>query len=98
MSSDTQIIPATAGRRRSKRPERIDLGDDEAVRNDILAKEEGTAERTLNRADKHGAPFLFIGGVKYRPYRAYKQYLASRIQRKNQAEPQRGRRRSRTHA
>lgn len=83
MSSDTQIIPATAGRRRSKRPERIDLGDDEAVRNDILAKEEGTSERTLNRGDKDGAPYLFIGGVKYRPYREYKQYLASRIQRKN---------------
>jgi hypothetical protein len=86
MSSERTI---NAGRRRAQRPERIDLGDDEAVRNDLIAEEEGTSERTVNRADKHGAPFLYIGGVKYRPYKAYKKFLAGRIQRKNQTKSRR---------
>ena len=54
-------------RRREARPERISLGDQDAVRNDIVAKEEGSSERTLNRKDKDGAPFMYFGGCKYRP-------------------------------
>lgn len=75
---------AVGRRRRAKRPERIALGnDDEAVRNDLVALEEGTSERTLNRGDKEGAPFLMIGGCKYRPINEYRRFRASRIQRKN---------------
>jgi hypothetical protein len=81
----------SAGRRaRSAHPERITLGDDELVRNDLIASEMGASERTINRGDAEGAPYIYIGGVKYRPIKAYHQYLASRIQRRGQA-PQRRR-------
>jgi len=76
---------------RSKRPERILLADgEEAVRNDLVAKEQGTSERTVNRDDAKGAPYLYFGGVKYRPIKEYRAFLAGRIQRRGQA-PQRRR-------
>jgi hypothetical protein len=69
---------------RSSRPERINLDGDEAVRNDLIAKEQGTSERTVNRGDADGAPFIYFGGVKYKPLKAYREYLSARIQRRNQ--------------
>ncbi len=66
-------------RRREARPERISLGNQDAVRNDIVAKGEGSSERTLNRKDKDGAPFLYFGGCKYRPERDYQEFMTSRI-------------------
>lgn len=69
-------------RRRSSRPERIPLGDDELVRNDVLAGELGICVRTLDSGDADGAPFIEIGSVKYRPSRGYQNFLASRIQRR----------------
>jgi hypothetical protein len=75
---------STARGTRSKRPERIDIGFDILVRNDLVARELGTSERTVNRGDAQGAPYTFIGGIKYRPERAYREYLAGRIHRKNQ--------------
>jgi len=66
-------------RRRESRPERISLGDEELVRNDIIAKDHGTSERTVNRGDAKGAPYTYIGNVKYRPLKAYRQFLASGI-------------------
>jgi hypothetical protein len=76
---------------RSERPERIPLADgEEAVRNDLVAKEQGTSVRTVNRDDAKGAPYLYFGGVKYRPINAYRQFLAGRIQRRGQV-PQRRR-------
>jgi hypothetical protein len=76
---------------RSERPERIPLADgEEAVRNDLVAKEHGTSERTVNRDDAKGAPYLYFGGVKYRPIKEYRAFLAGRIQRRGQA-PQRRR-------
>jgi hypothetical protein len=78
--------------KRSERPERIPLADgEEAVRNDVLANEQGTSERTVNRDDSKGAPYLYFGGVKYRPIKEYRAFLAGRIQRRGQA-PQRRRR------
>ncbi len=65
--------------RRAERPEKIDIGTDVLVRNDILAKEQGASERTLNRADAEGAPFIKIAGVKYRPLRQYQKFLAAQI-------------------
>jgi hypothetical protein len=70
--------------RRSARPERVDLGDDVAVRNDIIAKEQGRSERAVNSDDAQGAPFLYLSKVKYRPIRAYRLFLASKIQVRNQ--------------
>ncbi len=83
----------TTGRsnRRASRPERINLGDDEGVRNDIVAAEQGCSERTLNRGDAEGAPYLYVGGVKYRPIKAYRAYLAGTVQVRNQKRKRSGR-------
>ena len=72
-------------RLRQSKPERIHLNDDELVRQDLIAVETGLSERSINRGDKDGAPFTYVGNVKYRPDKAYKQFLASRIQTKNQS-------------
>jgi hypothetical protein len=69
-------------------PERIPLGDDTLIRNDIIAAIYGSSERALNRGDADGAPYLICAGVKYRPERGYQEYLAGRIQRRG-AKPKR---------
>ena len=67
---------------RSERPERIPLADGDAlVRNDVIARELGSSERGLNRSDADGAPFTYVAGVKYRPERGFREYLASKVQR-----------------
>jgi hypothetical protein len=74
------------------RPERISLGDDELVRNDLLAKQQGGSERTLNRGDAKGAPFILVAGVKYRPLKQYLEWLAGQIQVRGQPSQRRTRR------
>ena len=85
---DTAAIDS---RCRSMRPERIDIGTDVLVRNDLIAKQQGTSVRTVNRGDADGAPFIYIGAVKYRPEKGYRDYLTSCIQRRGQAPKRRGR-------
>jgi hypothetical protein len=65
---------------RTTKPERVSIGDDVLVRDDIVAKEKGVTTRTLGRDDAKGAPYTYIGNVKYRPERQYHQFMASRIQ------------------
>jgi hypothetical protein len=84
----------TISKRREHRPGRIDIGTDVLVRNDLKAQQLGMSERTLNRGDAHGAPFVLIGNVKYRPDQGYNEFIAARIQRKNTATPRRRRLRS----
>ena len=71
-------------RPRVERPERIPLGDDVLVRNDVVAATYGSSERALNRGDAAGAPFTYIAGVKYRPERGYQEFLTNQIQRRGQ--------------
>lgn len=70
---------------RVARPERIDIGDDVLERNDVIARREGRSVRSLDREDGFGAPFTFIGGVKYRPMRAYLEYRLSQIRNREAA-------------
>jgi hypothetical protein len=77
-------------RKREDRPERIDIEGDVLIRNDIIAAQQGGSERSLNRGDSKGAPFTFINGVKYRPERAYREYLAGQVQRQGQPPKRRG--------
>jgi hypothetical protein len=77
-------------RRRQERPERIDIGTDVLVRNDIIAAVQGGSVRSLNREDARGAPYILINGVKYRPERGYREYLASKVQRRGQPPKRRG--------
>jgi hypothetical protein len=75
-------------RPRVERPERIPLGEDTLIRNDIVAAFYGSSERALNRGDAAGAPYTLIAGVKYRPEKGYQEFLASQIQRRG-AKPKR---------
>lgn len=77
--------------RRSARPERVTIGGVEMVRNDVVAREKGTTERTINKGDKRGAPYLYIAGVKYRPIEQYDQFLLGQIQVRNPPPKRRGR-------
>ena len=75
----------TKDRRRSARPERLWIGGVEFARNDVVAQQQGgITERTINRGDKDGAPYIYIGGVKYRPIEQYHQFLLGRMQVRNQ--------------
>jgi hypothetical protein len=77
-------------RPRAERPERIPLGDDTLVRNDIIAAIYGSSERALNRGDAAGAPLVYVAGVKYRPERGYQEFLTSQIQRRGGRPTRRG--------
>jgi hypothetical protein len=78
-------------RPRSERPERILLVDGDClIRNDVLASELGSSERALNRGDADGAPHIYIAGVKYRPQRAYHEYLAGKVKRRGKPPKRRG--------
>jgi hypothetical protein len=54
----------------------------------------GVTRRTAFRHERHGLPFVMIGGRKYRPLNEGRAWLAARIQRKGQRQ-QRGRPRGR---
>ena len=64
---------------RSERPERIVIGGEEMVRNDVKAAEHGESEKTIDRRDKDGAPFIMIAGCKYRPDKRYDAFRLSQI-------------------
>ena len=90
MSLSDNTPPTNKGR--AARPERLIIGGEEMVRNDVAAREQGTSERTVNRHDARGAPFVKIGGVKYRPLARYHKFLLDQIQYRNQTSPRRARR------
>jgi len=74
---------------REAHPERITIGGETFVRNDILAREQGESERSLNRGDKRGAPFRFFGGVKYRPQRLHAEFIMNTVQVRKPQPPKR---------
>ena len=81
--------PPLDPRRREAHPERITVGGENGeifVRNDVLARELGESERSLNRADRLGSPYRFFGGVKYRPLRLHAEFVMRTVQvRRSQA-------------
>src|SRR5215831_17833768 len=64
-------------RRRELHPERIVVGDKTLERNDVVAKRYGESERSVNRRDSKGAPYIFLSGIKYRPQPDYDNFLLS---------------------
>jgi hypothetical protein len=78
--------------RRSARPERITIGGVEFARNDVIATDYTVTERTVNRGDARGAPYTYIGGVKYRPVEGYAKFLLSEVKHGNQPPKSRRRR------
>jgi hypothetical protein len=76
-------------RSRETKPEQIEIGGRTFLRNDAIARKYGLSERTLNRGDRKGAPFLFVGHVKYRPLAEYDHYLLRSVQQHNPEPPRR---------
>jgi hypothetical protein len=76
MDTEQQLDP----RRREAHPERITVGGEVFIRNDVLARAQGESERSLNRGDARGAPFRFFGGVKYRPERLHAEFVMRTVQ------------------
>jgi len=89
MDTEQRLDP----RRREAHPEQITVGGEVFVRNDIQAKQLGCSERSINRGDRDGAPYLFIGGCKYRPQQRYAAFLLNSIQTR---QPRTGKRKRRT--
>ena len=65
--------------RRAARPERITIGGKVFVRNDKVADKYKTTERSINRGDADGAPYILLHGVKYRPEEQYDQYVVAQV-------------------
>ena len=72
--------PPLDPRCREAHPERITVGGEVFIRNDVLAREQGESERSLNRGDKRGAPYRFFGGIKYRPERLHAEFIMRTIE------------------
>ena len=66
-------------RGRAECPERLVVNGETLVRNDVKAREIGATERTINRGDARGAPYVFVAGVKYRSETRYNEFLLSHI-------------------
>jgi hypothetical protein len=79
MDSTSQDQPLDKRDRRAH-PERITIGGETFERNDIRAKTLCMSERSLNRGDARGAPYVFLGGIKYRPVGRHDAFILSGIQ------------------
>jgi hypothetical protein len=90
MNINTQERPLDR-RCREAHPERIVVGDETFVRQDVLANRYGVSERTINRGDRAGAPYRFFGGVKYRPEERYDAFVLSSIETRKPQPPKRSR-------
>src|SRR5262249_37442070 len=81
--------PPLDPRCREAHPERITVGGEVFIRNDVLAREQGESERSLNRGDKHGSPYRFFGGIKYRPERLHAEFVMRTVQVRQPQPPKR---------
>jgi hypothetical protein len=90
MDDTTQAQPLDS-RRREAHPERITIGDENFERNDIRAQRLCMSERSLNRGDAQGAPYVFLGGIKYRPVERHDAFILSSIQVRKPQPPKRRR-------
>ena len=92
MDTDEQPLDP---RCREAHPERITIGGEVFVRNDILAREQGESERSLNRGDARGAPYRFFGGIKYRPFRLHVEFVMRTVQMRNPPSSKRSQKKTR---
>jgi hypothetical protein len=91
MDADTQDRPLDP-RCREAHPEHITIGDEVFDRNDISAKKVGESVRSHDRRDQKGAPYIYFGGVKYRPRQRLATHILSGIQERRPEPPKRRRR------
>ena len=95
MTDITEDRPRLDRRCREAHPERITIGDVMFVRNDIAAENICESERTLNRRDADGAPYILLGGIKYRPEKLLNEFLLDGIKTNKPQPPKRQRARAR---
>jgi hypothetical protein len=76
-------------RDRRAHPETIVIAGETFVRNDVRARKLHMSERSLNRGDARGAPYVMLGGVKYRPAERHDAFILSTIQQRKPAESKR---------
>ena len=76
-------------RDRRAHPQRITLGGETLERNDICAQRLCMSERSLNRGDRLGAPYVFLGGIKYRPVERHDAFILASIQQRKPPSPKR---------
>jgi hypothetical protein len=88
MDDTTQAQPLDKRDRRAH-PERIAIGSETFERNDIRAKKLCMSERSLNRGDAQGAPYVFLGGIKYRPVERHDAFILASIQQHKPPSPKR---------
>lgn len=78
---DTNTQNQTLDKRcREAHPERIEVGGKVLERNDVAAAKLGESERSANRRDRLGAPYIFISNIKYRPQPDYDNFVLRGIQ------------------
>jgi hypothetical protein len=80
--NDTTTQPPLDRRCKQAHPERIVIGGKTLERNDVVAKRYGESERSTNRRDRQGAPYIFISNIKYRPQPDYDEFILARIVRR----------------
>jgi hypothetical protein len=81
--------PALDKRCREAHPIHITVGDETFERNDVSAKRFGESERSHNRRDRKGAPYVFIGNVKYRPMERMNAFILASIKQGKPESPKR---------
>ena len=90
MDDTTQHAKPLDKRDRRAHPERIAIGDETFERNDIRARRLCMSERSLNRGDAQGAPYVFLGGIKYRPIERHDAFILASIQQRKPQPKARG--------
>ena len=88
MDDTTQVQPLDP-RRREAHPERVAIGGETFERNDVRARTLHMSERSLNRGDRLGAPYVFLGGIKYRPVERHDAFILASIQQRKPPSPKR---------
>jgi hypothetical protein len=78
--SDTTTQAPLDRRCKQAHPERIVVGGKTLERNDIVAQKYGESERSVNRRDRKGAPYIRIGNIKYRPQPDYDAFVLEGIE------------------
>jgi hypothetical protein len=85
MDNTTQQPPIDK-RCKEAHPERIEVGGKILERNDVAAKRWGESERSTNRRDRQGAPYIMIANIKYRPQPDYDNFRLESITKRGRPE------------
>jgi hypothetical protein len=89
--SDTSQNQPIDVRRIEARPERIVVGDEVFIRDDVYARSRAQSRKTLSRQDALGMPYRFFSNVKYRPEKRADAFIIGTIKVQKPTPPKRRR-------